>query len=807
MLVSYDWLSEYVDLEGISPEDIAEELNRTGIEVEVIYTRDSGVEGVVIGHVLSTTSHPEADRLQVCIVDVGQEDPLQIVCGAPNVQAGQFVPVAIVGAILPDGTKIEQAKLRGVESSGMICSAQELGLPDKILMRKQTEGILVLGADAQVGSDIKEYLGMYDQVIELELTPNRADCLSMIGVAYEISAIFNRPLHFPEVEIHETVEHSRHVEIILEDEEACPFYVAQVVEGIRIGPSPQWMQNRLISAGVRPINNIVDVTNYVMIETGQPLHAFDYQTIHDGEIIVRRARPGEAIVTLDGVTRACDDETLLITDRTQPLAIAGVMGGQTSEVSEKSTSVLLEAAFFDPAQVRRTARKLGLRSEASNRFEKGVDPERIIPALSRAAQLLHEIAGASIASNLMIEERGEVADIEVTLRHDRLIGLLGIQIEPSEVVDIFNRLKFSTEFEDDVYHVQVPSRRPDISLEVDLIEEVARLYGYDRIPTTFPWGQQLPGGLTETQKFRRVVRHTLRDLGMHEVVTYSLVSNKLSKELVSLYPEAEPIRIAMPMSNEHSTLRVSLLPSLLQTAIHNQNHGENRISIFEVGNTYVTNERRLTHLPAEHWQLGGLLSGRDVKGIWDANTSEHPLFYSAKGVLDSLWQRLGLTEIEYVEKTFAGFHPGRTAEIRLNGKVLGMIGQLHPKLEKKWDLEETMLFQIQLQDLFDHINKDITFKSMSKYPAMTRDLAIVVDNDIQSGEIEAGISQIAGELLKSITLFDVFTSEQLGVDKKSLAYSLTYQAQDRTLTDNEVQTVHTKVVHFLESTMDVKLRQ
>lgn len=807
MLVSYEWLKEYVDLEDISPEDIAEELNRTGIEVEVIYTRDSGVNGVVIGQILSVTPHPDSNRLQICSVHVGQGNPLQIVCGAKNVSPSQRVPVALIGASLPGDTQIKKAKIRGIESFGMICSAKELGLPDKVLMKNQTNGILVLDEDAPIGEDIKKYLGMNDQVIELELTPNRSDCLSMIGVAYEVAAIFDRPLSLPEVEIEEMFHEGAPVDIIIEAEDECPFYAAQVVRNLKIGSSPQWLQNRLISAGVRPINNIVDVTNYVMIETGQPLHAFDYNQINDGEVIIRRAHPGEAVVTLDGVTRACDDDTLLITDRKQVLALAGVMGGQSSEVTDQTTTILLESAFFDPAIIRRTSRRLGLRSEASNRFEKGVDPERIIPALSRAVQLLQEIAGGQVASEIYVEEIGDIEDVLINLRQERLCNLLGIQIDPQEVIHIFNRLRFDVDYEDGVYQVQVPTRRPDINIEEDLIEEVARLYGYDQIPATLPWGQQLPGSLTQEQKLRRTTRHTLRDLGMTENITYSLISTKEGKEIVSLDPSAEPIRIAMPMSREHAVLRTSLLPSLIQTAKYNRNHGLETLSLFEIGLTYLTKERKLTNLPKENWELAGLITGKQNADFWNQNSGQVLNFYHGKGILEALFVRLGVSQIEYREASLIGFHPGRTAELVCNNQVIGVLGQLHPKLERKYQLEETILFEIDLSKLFQLVPEQITYKSVTRFPAVTRDLAIVVDEEVQVGKVEKGIRQSAGQLLESITLFDVFQGEQLGEKKKSLAFSLVYRADDRTLTDDEVQAIHQKVIQFLESTYHAKLRQ
>lgn len=807
MLVSYEWLSQYVDLDGITPEDIAEEFNRTGIEVELIYTRDQGVSGVVVGEVLSAEPHPEADRLKVCMVNVGKGQLLEIVCGAANIAQGQRVPVALVGAKLPGGIKIKKARLRGVESNGMICSAKELGLPDKILMKEQTEGILVLGSDAPIGEDIKEYLGMKDEVIELQLTPNRSDCLGMIGVAYEVSAIFDRELRLPDVYIQSAYGESSPVSITLEAEEDCPFYAAQVVHGLKLGPSPQWMQNRLISAGIRPINNIVDVTNYVMIETGQPLHAFDYKQIPGGEIVVRRARPGESIVTLDGVTRACDEETLLITDGSQPLAIAGVMGGETSEVTETTTSVLLESAYFDPAIVRKTSRKLGLRSEASSRFEKGVDPERIIPALARAVQLLQQVAGGKVASDVVSERIGEVDEVVVTLRHERLVNVLGIHIEKEEVLNIFRRLNFPTTCNEDVYEVQIPTRRPDITIEVDLIEEVARLYGYDRIPTTLPWGQQPPGGLTREQKLRRTIRHTLRDLGLHEVVTYSLTSARAEKEVESLHPSAQPIRLAMPMSNEHAVLRTSLLPHMIEVALYNRNHGQERVAIFEMGRTYVTEEKKLAALPEERWELAGLVTGETEPTIWKQPKNPAGDFYRVKGMLEALFARLGVHHVQYREASPYGFHPGRTAELTVDGEVIGLLGQLHPTLAKEYDLNEPVAFQFDLSKIFTIVNEKVIFQPIPRFPAVTRDLALVVDEDVMAGEVEEGIREIAGELLESVTLFDVFTGAQVGEGKKSIAYSLVYRAADRTLTDEEVQSVHQKVVNYLEDILEAKLRQ
>ncbi|MBA4551379.1 phenylalanine--tRNA ligase subunit beta [Thermoactinomyces vulgaris] len=805
MLVSYEWLSQYVDLEGISPEDIAEEMNRTGIEVEVIYTRDPGVNGVVVGEVLAVEPHPEADRLNICTVNVGKGQLLQIVCGAKNVAAGQRVPVALIGAKLPGGVHIKKAKLRGVESHGMICSAKELGFPDKVLMKEQTEGIFVLEPDAPVGMDIKEYLSMDDQVIELQLTPNRSDCLGMWGVAHEVAAIFDRELRLPVISEQVPSEAGTGVEVVVESVEDCPFYAAQVVGNLEVGPSPQWMQNRLISAGIRPINNIVDITNYVMLETGQPLHAFDFDKIANGQILVRRANDGEKIVTLDDVERECDPEMLLVTDGQEPLAVAGVMGGASSEVTKETKTVLLEAAFFNPLTVRQTSKNLGLRSEASTRFEKGVDPEQILPALYRAVQLLRQLCGGVVSSDASVHKAGDVEEVTISLRHERLVNLLGVQISPDEVMDIFRRLRLPAAFENDVYQVQIPTRRPDLMMEVDLVEEVARLYGYDRIPATLPWGQQLPGALTKEQKLRRDARHMLRELGLNEVVTYSLTSDEAEQEIASLY-DLQPIRVAMPMSKEHAVLRTTLLPQLIKVAAYNVHRGNERVQLFEVGKVYLTQEETLTDLPEERLQLAALIAGPKAASIWKTPQVDAQNFYELKGILESVLERFGVRDAEYQAADLNGFHPGRTALCVVEDEVIGVLGQLHPKLSKEYDLSEPVVLQLDLEKL---LKKDlqVIYEPIPRYPAVTRDLAVTVDENVPAGRIEAGIRKVAGELLESVTLFDVFTGEQIGEGKKSVAYSLVFRTNERTLTDEEVHQIHERIVHYLTEQFGAQLRQ
>jgi phenylalanyl-tRNA synthetase beta chain len=691
MLVSYEWLSQYVDLAGITPEEVAQAFNRAGIEVEEISARDQGVS-------------------------------------------------------------------------------------DK------------------------------DQVLHLQLTPNRADCLGMLGIAYEVAALFDRELTLPTVSVQSAQAKRFPVKITLASAEDCPLYAAQVVHSCKVGPSPQWLQNRLIAVGIRPINNIVDITNYVMIETGQPLHAFAYEQMAGGNILVRRAYTKEAIVTLDGVRRECDPETLLITDGHRPLALAGVMGGASSEVTAATTSILIEAASFNPAFIRKTVRRLRLRSEASHRFEKGVDPARVIPALARAVQLLQQVAGGTVGSDLVIKRVEEIDDMVVPLRHERLLHLLGVQVEQEEVLAIFRRLRFPVTLQHDVYQVQVPSRRSDISVEVDLIEEVARMVGYDRIPAILPWGQLLPGGFTREQRGRRMIRHTLRHLGMDEVVTYSLTSEQAETEVSRLGQEVTSIHLTMPLSHEHAVLRTSLLPSLIRTAQYNRNHGNVRVEIFEMGRIYITSDKRLTRLPEERWELAGLVVGEAAPTLWKQQVQAAD-FFGVKGRLEAFFTRLGIQDVRFqTAPTLQGFHPGRAAELQHRGEVMGVMGQLHPKLAQAHDLGDAIVFQLDLSNVLAAMQAQITYMPVPRFPAVMRDVALIVDEDVAVSQVEAGIRDAAKELLESVTLFDVFTGAQLGAGKKSIAFSIVYRAKDRTLIDEEVQAIHHRVVSYLEEILGAKLR-
>lgn len=812
MNVSYRWLNEYIDLDGVSPQELAERLTRGGIEVASVKPRNEGVSGVVVGLVKTCEKHPNADRLRVCTVDAGQENELQIVCGAPNVAAGQKVPVALVGARLPGDVRIQRAKLRGVESQGMICSARELGLNEKLLPKALQEGILVLPDDAEIGADAAELLGLNDTVLELELTPNRADCLSMLGVAYEAAALTGRPVRLPDTAVETAPEKiGDRLSVSIAARDLCAHYAARLIRGVRIGPSPQWLQNRLMASGIRPINNVVDVTNYVMLEFGQPLHAFDAAKVSGGRIEVRRARAGETLTTLDGQERKLDGDMLVIADAEKPIALAGVMGGANSEVTDETVDIILESARFDPGSIRRTSRRLGLRSEASLRFEKGVDPGRVRAALDRAAGLIARLAGGRVAEGVAEEVVDMPGPRLVELTLDRINGLLGTSLDVLEVTTILSRLQFEFETASDrSWRVRVPTRRGDIALDVDLVEEVARLHGYDRIPATPIEGPTTAGGLTRPQAIRREIRRFLTHAGLHETISYAITSAERAALFPDLAAGARPIRLAMPMSEERSTLRTVLLPSLLEAAAYNRSRKNQDLALFEIGNVYHTGETELTRLPEEKARLALLLSGRRRQADWNQAAEPYD-FYDAKGLLEALFERLGLSaSVAFRAAAPAHFHPGRTAAIELRtgqgASVIGYVGQLHPDLQREWELADTFVAEIELAPLYEHADPRISFRPLPRFPAVERDLAVVVDRNVPGAELTAVVSAAAGDLLESVRLFDVYTGDRIGPGKKSVALALVYRHPDRTLTDEEVAEAQARVLAALEQTFGAQLR-
>lgn len=812
MKVSYRWLSEYVDIQDYTAVELADKLTSAGIEVDGIERRNKGVDHVVVGLVTECTQHPDADKLRVCRVDAGQDELLQIVCGAANVAAGQKVPVALVGAVLPDNFKIKKAKLRGVESQGMICSAKELGMNDRLLSKSAQEGILVLPEYCEIGASVVDILDLDDEILELDLTPNRSDCLSMLGVAYEIAAILEREVKLPEAAMPaSSLKAADHIKVKIAAPELCSHYAARYLCNVKIGPAPLWMQNRLMAAGIRPINNVVDITNYCMLEYGQPLHAFDSAKLQNGQIEVRLAKSGEQLETLDQIERRLEDHMLLITDGTKPVGLAGVMGGANSEVTEQTVEILLESAKFSGGSIRRTSRQLGLRSEASLRFEKEVNPEAVVPALNRAAALMAQYAGADVAEGVVEEKLGHIEHVKLRITRDRVNRYLGTKIESAEMLSIMKRLRFEVvEESEETLHVTIPPRRGDITRDVDLIEEIARLYGYDRIPTTLIQGATTIGGLDQEQTIRRAIRQYLSETGLNEAINYTFTHPSSMEQYPGMYPDARPIALAMPMSEERSVLRTSLIPHLLDTAMYNHYRKVDDVAIFELGKAFVTDESSLSRLPNEKQLLAMLWTGVRNPRHWQGKAKQVD-FYDLKGVIEGLLAYLGLTNIRFEAAAPQGLHPGRAANIWYDGDagaiLLGQMGQLHPDIQRARDLQDTYVLEIGLEPVYQYADFTINYAPIPRYPAISRDMAVVVEQSVEVGGLLQTARETAGEWLESVQIFDIYTGEKVGASKKSVALSLVYRHQERTLTDEEVSELHVQVVAAIENTYQAELRK
>ncbi|WP_026960824.1 phenylalanine--tRNA ligase subunit beta [Alicyclobacillus herbarius] len=814
MRVSYRWLSEYVDLDGISAYDLAEALTRAGIEVESVTPRVEGVTGVVVGRVLNCEPHPNADRLKVCRVDVGREAPLTIVCGAPNVAVGQHVPTALVGAKLPGGS-IGKAKLRGVDSEGMLCSAKEIGLEVRWLPKAQTEGLYILPEDTPVGADVVKLLGLDDVILDISLTPNRSDCLSLRGLAYEAAALFERPLRFPDrqVEAEALDTGASPVRVALQTPR-CPRYEAQVLEGLAIKPSPLWMQMRLLAMGVRPIDVVVDVTNYVMLEWGQPLHAFDFDQVRKGTIIVRQAAPGEPITTLDGQARELDEDVIVIADVDRAIGIAGVMGGENSEITAATRRVVLESARFDAASVRRTGQKLGLRSEAQQRFEKGIDPLAVRGAMIRAKQLLVELAGATPVGGLVCAEQGDSEQpVSIPFSPQAANQLLGTRLPETEMERIFTRLGFSVQRrQGDVWKVGVPTRRPDIRLQADLVEEIGRLHGYDDIPATLPTGPTTLGVRTPGQRLRKQTREVLAAQGMHEVFTYTLWHPDVLDAL--RIPEGSPYRqmipLLRPMSDERIALRTHMLPGLAQVAVHNLSHGVEGGAIFEIGRVYWPEELPLTKQPQEVNQWAGLWFGEQPVRLWQPGRAYD--FYDAKGVLEGWLESLGLRDrVEFrPDQTISWLHPGRCARVVLDGQQeIGSIGELHPETAARLGTGPAIYAEFRLDLLETEWDRVWKVRRLPRFPAIRRDLAVLVPDHVEAADLLAQARQVAkdqGDILQDCRVFDVYVGQGIPEGEKSVAVTFTYQSDERTLTDEETEEVEKAILAAWADRFGARLR-
>ncbi|MDU0811230.1 phenylalanine--tRNA ligase subunit beta [Bacillus siamensis] len=803
MFVSYKWLEDYVDLQGIDPAVLAEKITRAGIEVEGIEYKGEGVKGVVIGHVLEREQHPNADKLNKCLVDIGAEEPVQIICGAPNVDKGQKVAVATVGAVLPGNFKIKKAKLRGEASHGMICSLQELGIESKLVAKEYAEGIFVFPNDAETGADAMAALQLDDAILELGLTPNRADAMNMLGVAYEVAAILGTEVKLPETSYEKAAEKAADaVSVKIEDTQANPHYAAKIIKNVKIGPSPLWMQTKLMNAGIRPHNNVVDITNFVLLEYGQPLHAFDYDRFGSKEVVVRKAAENETIVTLDEQERKLSSSHLVITNGKKAQAVAGVMGGAESEVREDTTAILLEAAYFDGQTVRKASRDLGLRSEASARYEKGIDPARVLLAAERACSLIQAYAGGEVLSGTVEENHLEIEANNIHVSVDKVNAVLGMTITKEEIISIYKRLGFAVGEAKDVLVVTVPSRRGDIKIEEDLIEEAARLYGYDNIPSTLPETAGTTGGLTPYQAKRRKVRRFLEGAGLSQATTYSLTNDK--KAAAFAIEKSFNTMLALPMSEERSILRHSLVPNLLEAVSYNLARQTDSVALYETGSVFLTKEENTK--PVEKERVAGAVTGLWRKNLWQGE--KKPVdFFVVKGIVEGLLHQLNVSDrIEFVQSERKNMHPGRTANILLNGSLAGFIGQVHPAMEKELDIKETYVFELDLHALLTEETEPVVYTAIPKYPSVTRDIALVADKTVTSGQLEAVIKEAGGALLKEVTVFDVYEGEHMEEGKKSVAFSLQYVNPEQTLTEEEVTKVHENVLKALEETYQAVLR-
>ncbi|WP_368386008.1 phenylalanine--tRNA ligase subunit beta [Streptococcus anginosus] len=801
MLVSYKWLKELVDVTVLS-EELAEKMSTTGIEVEGVSSPAEGLSKIVVGEVVSCEEVPET-HLHVCQVNVGEEALRQIVCGAPNVRAGIKVMVALPGARIADNYKIKKGKIRGLESLGMICSLGELGISDSVVPKEFSDGIQILPEEAVPGDSVFPYLDLDDEIIELSITPNRADALSMRGVAYEVAAIYDKSVHFKDFPLLETQEQAGEQLSVAIETDKAPFYAARILENVTIAPSPQWLQNLLMNAGIRPINNVVDVTNYILLYFGQPMHAFDLDTFEGNQIVVREACAGEKLVTLDDEERELEMSDLVIAVADKPVALAGVMGGAATEISFQSSRVVLEAAVFDGTSIRKTSGRLNLRSESSSRFEKGINLATVTEALDAAASMIADLAGATVQAGIVSAGQVDTSDVEIVSTLSDVNRVLGTELTYTDIEDVFRRLGFGLTGDAEKFTVSVPRRRWDIHIEADLYEEIARIYGYDKLPATLPKGDGTAGQLTETQKLRRKVRTVAEGAGLTEVITYALTTPEKAVQF-STNP-SNLTELMWPMTVDRSVLRQNMVACILDTVAYNVARKNKDLALYEIGKVFEQTGNPQEELPTEinsfAFALTGLVTEKDFQ------TPAVPVdFFYAKGILEALFDRLGL-KVEYTAtQALAGMHPGRTATISLDGQVVGFVGQVHPVTAKDYNIPETYVAEINLTAIEQVMQPAKLFVEITKFPAVTRDIALLLKAEISHKEVVAAIEAAGMKRLTDIKLFDVFSGEKLGLGMKSMAYTLTFQNPEDTLEDEEVARYMEKIQKSLEVTIGAEVR-
>ncbi|MBM7558062.1 phenylalanine--tRNA ligase subunit beta [Halanaerobacter jeridensis] len=799
MKVSYNWLQEHIDFD-YSPEELAHELTMVGLEVEAVEELGAEIKDVVVGQVKEINEHQNADKLSVCKVDIGNKVS-QIVCGADNMSEGDKVPVAPVGMEMPDGMKIEEVELRGVKSSGMMCSTNELNLPDD-----GVDGLYILDQDLKVGNQLIKEIELDDVILEFDLTPNYAHCLSIIGVAREVAAITNNELHLPEVDLEETEEEVDDViDVTVKDSDLAPRYAGRVIKNVEVKESPDWLKNRLEAVGIGSVNNIVDITNYILMELGQPLHAFDYDKLEGQEIIVRRAKEGEKLLTLDEEERDLDEDMLVIADADKPVCIGGVMGGANSEVTEETTTLFLESANFAPSSVRKTSKKLKIPSDSSHRFERGVDINGVEYALNRAAELIAEIGDGDVLKGYKDVYPEELKPQEIIVRPQRVREILGLELAKIKIKSYLERLHFDIEDKGVNLLVKVPTYRVDVNKEIDLIEEIARIYGYDKVEPTQARVELKQGKKNWKQKVEAKTKELLTDLGIFEVQNYSFI-NESEFDKLNLAEDnwlRNIVEINNPVNEEHTIMRTTLLPSLLENISLNVNRGVEDLSIFELNTVFLPQSN--SELPEERLKLSFAVMKDELKDSWEVNAAG---FFYLKGIIENYCKQIGIVDLQFVEGEFSALHPGRTAEIVIEGKSCGYLGELHPDVQENYDLSERVtVCELDFETIVNAATANREYQPLPKYPALSRDIALVVDNEVTSKEIKDLILKVGSDVIESIKLFDLYQGEQLENGDKSLAYSIKYRVADRTLTDEEVNQVQSEIEEKLNQELVAHIRR
>jgi len=796
MLVPIKWLKDYVEID-MDIKEFVDRMTMSGTKVEAVEEVGQNIEKVVVGKIIEITSHPNADSLLVTKVDVGNE-VLQIITGATNIKVNDFVPVALHGSTLPDGRKIKRGKLRGLESTGMLCSPDELGLDAESLPEDidMVDEILILPHEYPLGKDIKEVLGLSDKIVEFEITNNRPDCLSILGIAREAAATFGKKIKYPSVEVSGSSGNvSDYISLSVEDSGLCPRFAVKVIKNVKIESSPKWMQDRLLKAGIRPINNIVDITNYVMLETGHPMHAYDLNMLDGNKIIVRRAKENEKIVTLDEVERILDNETLVIADAKKPVGIAGIMGGYNSEIEEGTQTIVFECAIFDPINVRLSSKRLGLRTEASSRFEKGLDMETVEFAINRACYLVEQLKAGEVVGGMIDLYPNKKEKKVMELKIDRVKWLLGVDISVNKIKEILKSLEFKVSGED-VLRVEIPSFRDDVTIEADLIEEIARIYGYDNIPSKLMDTAFTLGGRDNKQKIRQMTRNNLTAQGLFEIYTYSFVSpsvfNKIN--LRAENPLRRAIRILNPLGEDQSIMRTTLIPNMLEVINRNYNRKITEGMFYELSKIYLADE-----LP-----LHDLANERDTLTIGIYGDVD---FYDLKGITENLLSELNINNYRVLPSNHESFHPGRTAELLINNKRIGYLGEIHPEVLDNYDIPvRVYIAEFNFEEIMTQVDLDIKYMPLPKYPSIERDIAIVVAEEITAGQVEEIIRNKGGKLVEEIKLFDIYRGSQIEEGYKSMAYSIVYRSNEKTLTEKDIAKVHNKILNSLANQVGAILR-